>query len=250
MPKQKGHLKIEGTFDGLTYYHTAEDGYLVKNKSGVSKQRIKTDPTFVRSRENYTEFGATAKAAGTLRKTVLDLIIGSTDSRMMSRLVKQLTDIKNLDTASIRGQRTVAGGIGAPAARALLKGFNFNLKSEAFKLLTRPVKVDRANGKITINNVVPVKDINFPGGATHVKLTGAFARVDFESGEGIMKMSGTKRIPRDSKSHNISLVPSSIPRGKGVGIYLLKIEFLQQVNKKEYALIDYKFNSVAIIEVG
>ncbi|MBK7640999.1 MAG: hypothetical protein IPJ22_13450 [Bacteroidetes bacterium] len=40
-----------------------------------------------------------------------------------------MTQIKNYDVASVRGERTVADGIADPAALALLKDFDFNDKS-------------------------------------------------------------------------------------------------------------------------
>ncbi len=57
MARQKGILKVEGTLDGLTFYKT-QVGHLVKTKSGVSDDRIASDPTFIRTRENGAEFGS------------------------------------------------------------------------------------------------------------------------------------------------------------------------------------------------
>jgi len=45
MARQKGIIKIEGTLDDFTFYKT-KDGYLVKTKSGVSGERIASDPAF------------------------------------------------------------------------------------------------------------------------------------------------------------------------------------------------------------
>ncbi len=47
MARQKGIIKFEGTLDEITFYKT-QDGYLAKTKSGVSAERIATDPAFAR----------------------------------------------------------------------------------------------------------------------------------------------------------------------------------------------------------
>ena len=50
MAKLKGIIKLEGTLDNWTFYK-GKEGYLVKTKSGVSKERIQNDPAFERTRE-------------------------------------------------------------------------------------------------------------------------------------------------------------------------------------------------------
>ncbi|WP_339895393.1 hypothetical protein [uncultured Algibacter sp.] len=42
MAKLKGIIKLEGTLDNLTFYK-GQEGYLVKTKGGVSKERIQND---------------------------------------------------------------------------------------------------------------------------------------------------------------------------------------------------------------
>ena len=61
MGKLDGIIKIQGTLDNLTFYKSA-DGHFVRTKGGVSKNRIKNDPAFKRTRENGTEFGHCANS--------------------------------------------------------------------------------------------------------------------------------------------------------------------------------------------
>lgn len=59
MAKADGILNIESTVDNLTFFK--KDGKsFVRRKWGVSKQRIETDPNFVRTRENMNEFKQSA----------------------------------------------------------------------------------------------------------------------------------------------------------------------------------------------
>ena len=61
MARQNGILKITGKLDDLSFYKS-KDGFLVRTKGGVSKDRINNDPAFVRTRENGTEFAESAYA--------------------------------------------------------------------------------------------------------------------------------------------------------------------------------------------
>jgi hypothetical protein len=56
MAKQEGTFKINGTIGDLTFYKSSGQ-YLVRQKGGVSGDRIKNDPNFARTRENNNEFG-------------------------------------------------------------------------------------------------------------------------------------------------------------------------------------------------
>ena len=48
---------MEGTMEDLTFYK-GTDGYLVRTRGGVSRNRILNDPAFARTRENGMEFGS------------------------------------------------------------------------------------------------------------------------------------------------------------------------------------------------
>ena len=85
MARLKGLIKIEGTLDELTFYKT-QDGHLVKTKSGVSGDRIANDPTFQRTRENGSEFGAAAASGKLLRDAVRTLMLTAADNRVTEQI--------------------------------------------------------------------------------------------------------------------------------------------------------------------
>ncbi len=125
MAKLRSLIKLEGTLDGLTFYKT-KDGYLVRTKGGVSKQRMATDPAYARTRENGAEFGHCAKMGKVLRKAMLTLLTDAKDGRTSSRIMQTLSKVKNTDETSVRGQRNVSIGLATLEGKALLKGFDFN----------------------------------------------------------------------------------------------------------------------------
>lgn len=106
--------------------------------------------------------------AKVLRNAVRNLMMNAADNRITSRLTQVMTQIKNYDTTSIRGSRTVAVGIADPAALALLIDFDFNDSAALSGVLFAPFTVTGATGAIDIPAFTPINDISYPIGATHV----------------------------------------------------------------------------------
>jgi len=53
MAKQKGIIKLDGTIGGITFYKSTQDGYLAREKGGVSADKIANDPVFQRTKEAW-----------------------------------------------------------------------------------------------------------------------------------------------------------------------------------------------------
>lgn len=249
MARQKGIIKLKGKIGDLSFYKT-QDGHLAREKGGVDASRIANDPAFVRTRENGAEFGSSATSGKTLRDALRTMLMTASDNRVTSRLTKLMTDIKNLDTVNARGERTVGTAIALAAAKALLKGFNFNNRAILGSVLFRPYAVDVATGVITLNGLVPINDIVFPGGATHMSIKGAWAKVDFANNIYEVQMSNTVTVPLDAASNNMVLTPAAVPTLAGTDLYLLQLEFYQEVNGVQYSLKNGAFNALSIVEVN
>jgi len=249
MARLKGILKIEGTLDELTFYKT-QDGHLVKTKGGVSADRIANDPNFQRTRENGSEFGSSATAGKVLRNAVRNLMMNAADNRVTSRLTQVMTVIKNYDTTSVRGERTVAVGIADPAALALLKDFDFNDKAILSGVLFAPFIVTPATGEIAIPAFVPLNDIAYPGGATHVNMKAAYANVDFTNEISAIEYSPVTNLPIDGTNTPVTLTPAAVPAGTGTKFYLLLLEFFQEVNGIQYPLKNGAYNVLNIVEAA
>jgi hypothetical protein len=249
MAKLGGILKIEGTLDNMTFYKT-KDGHLVRTKGGVSKERIQNDPAFVRTRENGAEFGASASAGKLLRTSIRNLLMRAKDSRVASRLTQSMTKVKNLDTTSDRGERKVSIGLATAEGKEILKGFNFNNQAIIGSVLFAPYSIDGATGEVTLTDLNPMNDIAYPSGATHVSLTSAYAKVDFETGENSIEISPAVNLPIDNTTATQTLVPPAVPSGTGNDFMLLLIEFFQEVNGSQYILKNGSFNVLSIVEIA
>jgi len=248
MARLKGLLKIEGTLDELTFYKS-QDGHLVKTKGGVSANRIASDPNFQRTRENNSEFGSMAQAGKLLRNVVRTLMMTASDGRVTARLTQLMSIIKNLDTTSVRGSRSVGVGIADPLALAQLKNFNFNISAILSSILYKPYVVTPATGVIDITGLVPVNDIAFPSGATHLSIRGAFAVIDFANNTSEIEYTNVENLPIDGTVTTVTLTPAAVPKSAGTKMFLLAIEFFQEVNGVQYSMKNGSYNSLSIVEV-
>ncbi|MBX9852690.1 MAG: hypothetical protein K2X86_13170 [Cytophagaceae bacterium] len=250
MARQNGILKIKGTIGGMTFYKS-QDGHLVREKGGVDGERIANDPAFIRTRENGQEFGNAGTSGKILRDAIRIMMMTASDSRVTSRLTKLMMDILKQDSVSARGERNVGVGISTPEGNGLLNGFNFNIKAILGSILFKPYTLDTATGEIGIAGLVPINDIVAPVGATHVSLRSAFANVDFASGISAVNFSPSISLAIDGVSTGIALIPQGgAPAGTGTNIYLLQIEFFQEVNGQLYSLKNGAYNALAIVEVN
>ena len=249
MARQKGIIKIKGKLGDLSFYKT-QDGHLVREKGGVDASRIASDPAFIRTRENGAEFGSSASSGKLVRSTLRPLMMTASDGRVTARLTKRMTEIKNLDATSLRGERNVGVAIALPTAKALLKGFNFNNRAVLGSILFKPFQVATATGVITISNLVPINDIAIPQGATHISIKGAWAKVGFTDNTSEIEYTNVENLPIDATSNNITLTPTAVPSGTGTSLYLLQVEFFQEVNGQQYSLKNGAYNALSVVEVN
>jgi hypothetical protein len=248
MARQTGLIKIKGTLDNVSFYKT-KDGDLARMKTSVDGKRIANDPAFERTRENNSEFGGSAKSGKLTRDNLRPISLNATDGRVVARMTKIMTQIKNLDTTSVRGARNVGVAMATAQAKALLKGFDFNNDALLSSMLFKPWAVNTSTGVITITGLVPTLDIVYPEGATHVSFSGAFANINYASGIADVKLTNVQNLPITGTSSAITLTPTAVPTGTGAKLFLLKIEFFQMVNTVQYSLKNGAYNGLKIIEV-
>lgn len=251
MARQKGVIKFSGTIDGVTYYET-KYGALARKKAGPSSEQVKKTPAFKRVRENCKEFGACGKATKLFRTVLRPLLKDASDFLVTSRLNKLMFAIKNLDSTSSRGGRNVGIGITNPAAKDLIKGFDFNEMAPLQRVLKKPYTLNTATGVISIPGLKPKQDIDCPKGATHTRITGGWVRVDFSStpGQGELILTNQVTLPLNNVLNNIVLTPGSLPGGTGTDIFVLQIVFFQEVNGVEYSLKNGEFNAMGVVGLG
>lgn len=248
MAKSNGILKIEGTVDDLTFYK--KDGKnFVRRKGGVSKKRIETDPNYVRTRENNSEFSISAGAGKTLRMAMGSMVFKAKDNKLSSRMLKTMSVIKNFDTISARGKRSVAVGLTITEGKLALTGFDFNINAPLNSVLFANYVLDTVTGKVRFTNFIPMEQIRFPQGATNVSFQCGVLGIDFGTELSELALSTIENLPIDLTPIDFVLTPTSVPSTTGVTLFVLMVSFYQNVNGVQYSLKNEEYNVLQILEV-
>jgi hypothetical protein len=249
MAKQRGMFKVEGTVDEMTFYKS-KDGFLIRQKGGVSADRIAKDPAFARTRENQQEFARAGKAGKVLRNALRTLLISSGDRLLVSRLFTAMMKVVKADATSDRGLRNVLDG-----ELELLQGFEFNAAGLLSQTLFAPfiASIDRATGALSVQvpAFVPVNMLVAPAEATHYQIVSAGGFIDFEAGSNGIQTNSTAILPIGSAAgvavnHSFNAGADS-PHPL---FLVLGISFYQQVNGKDYSLKNGAFNALSIVKVS
>lgn len=248
MARQKSIIALEGTLGNITFFKS-QDGYMAREKGGVTAEKIANDPAFERTRENNAEFSRAGKASKLLRTAFRPIIQNASDSRMISRLMAQMFAVIKADTTNTRGQRNVIDG-----EALLLQGFEFNNQGKLTTTIFAPytVTLDRVTGNLAINipSFVPNQMIAAPDGTTHFKFTLGAAEIDFETETFNVISSESAFIPWNNQLTTAVALTAQLPAASTHPMFaLLNIEFVQQVNNLNYSLKNGAFNACSIIKV-
>ncbi|MEQ6118765.1 hypothetical protein [Reichenbachiella sp. MALMAid0571] len=249
MAKQKGIIKLAGTIGDVTFYKS-KDGYLAREKGGVDGDRIKNDPAFQRTRENGSEFGRAGKSRRILRNALRLLIQNASDSKVTSRLTKEILRVIKSDSTNARGERVMAEG-----DLSILNGFDFNAngKLSATLYAAYTTAIDRAAGSLTVTipAFIPGNTIAFPTGATHVKVLVGAAEVDFENESFQFDQAESAEIVLGpDQVAQLDLV-ANVTANTELDLFLvLGLDFLQEVNGVMYPMKNGSYNPLTIVEVG
>jgi hypothetical protein len=248
MARQKSIIALEGTLGNITFFKS-QDGYMAREKGGVTADKIANDPAFERTRENNAEFARAGKAAKVLRTAFRPVIQNASDSRMTSRLTAQMFAVIKQDTVNTRGQRNVIDG-----EAMLLQGFDFNNHGKLSTTIFAPytVTLDRVTGNVAIDipSFVPNQMITAPAGTTHFKVALAAADIDFENQTFNVLSNESAFIAWDNQPTAAVALTVQLPAASTHPLFaLLDIEFVQDVNGTKYSLKNGAFNACSIVKV-
>ncbi|PRB03547.1 hypothetical protein CQ046_09230 [Chryseobacterium sp. MYb7] len=115
-------IKITGAVGDLVFYNLNGKN-VVRKKSGFNKTAFKKSPSYEKVRQNSSEFGHCSKIGKVIRKSLEIYIKESGDPLLYQKFAKVMTAIKDLDTISERGKRTVELGLKTEEGRKLLREF-------------------------------------------------------------------------------------------------------------------------------
>ena len=247
MARQEGIIKLNGRIGDLTFYKT-RDGYLAREKGGVSASRIASDPKFERTRENMAEFGRATKAGKFMRIVFKTLTSQLADPGMNNRLMSQMLKVIQADSVNERGLRMVLD-----AETELLTDFEFNIKAPIRTTINVQYEalIDRATGVLSI--VLPAfsaRDlINSPQGATHYKLSAASAAINFEEERFQLDVVESKVTSVKDIAVAATQLDCHLAAASANPLFLLfGISFYQRVNQVDYPLSNGTFNGLPLLK--
>ena len=248
MAQQKGIIKLDGTIGGITFYKS-KDGYLAREKGGVSAERIANDPNFQRTRENGAEFGRAGKAGKVLRTSLRALLQNASDSRVVSRLTTEMVKVIQADATNPRGLRNVIDG-----EAEMLQGFEFNLNGKLGNTLYAPYtpNIDRPSGTLSVDipAYVPINMLAAPGGTTHYKIISAGVEIDFENETYVVADNSSAILPWDATATTALNLTNTVTAASTKPLFLvLGVEFYQEVNGQINKLKNGAFNALALVKV-
>ena len=248
MDHQINLLKMIGKLNGLSFLHT-KHGDFFRKKGGASRNQIKTNPAFAKTREINKEFGEISRAGKWIRTSLRHITGTESDDLVVSRLVKQLALVIKTDTTNLHGDRKVGFGLLTADGKAHLQGFNFNINSELRNVLKCNYHVDIASGVVSIPDFVTQNQLHFPVTATHCSIESAWSEIDFVSGQFNYSISPAVSLAKDLTRQNIVLTPAQQPTGKGILLVVLKVSFLREVKSRFYAVKNGAVNAMELVAI-
>jgi hypothetical protein len=248
MGKLKGILPIEGSVGRVTFAKTI-DGIVVREKTGVSRERILTEPQFQRTRENMFEFGNAGSAAAMVLQVMRSSIFKATDQRVMSRLLTQTFQVLKTDPVNPRGQRTVADG-----DLGLLNKFEFNVNSKLPSVFFGAYgsSIDRVAGEleVTVPAFVPANLVKPLEGATHIRLVAAASELNFIDFEGTANGQTSGYLPLNTTPTAPLTLTCTLTPNSTLPLFLaFGSEYHQEVNGVQYPFKNGDFNAFRIVKV-
>ena len=166
MTKQSGIIKLQGSFEGFTFYR-AFGKDLVRRTYGPSRKKIMTDPAFARTKQNITEFGGCSRIAKEFRMAFVQ-VRALADGQYGNRLIKLFKTVV-VNSEGPRGQRPLS----LSKYRGLFKDFECNEQSKlgsALKLTWKGTHDNNRKQASIVINTGKTSEIKSPEGATHMRV--------------------------------------------------------------------------------
>ena len=251
MAKQSNVFTAEGKVGKASFYKSGANGYLLRQKGGISAARMASDPKFANTRKNGQEFGRAGKAGKLVRNGFATLLKNGSDGTITRRLTSQTMVVVQADTTHPFGDRVILS-----ANLLMLKKFECNANATLLANMTAPstTTIDRAGGKLSvaIPSFVPKTSITPPPSATHYKLVAASAELDFTNDAVVSGNSQlTDALPLDNNPTVAVNLQCTASANSTLPLFLvLGIQYFIMINGNLDPIGDGKSNALQIIEVS
>jgi hypothetical protein len=247
MAKQTGIIILEGPIgDDVGYIHP-KFGPLMRRKTSVNAERIRTDAAFARVRENNSDFAHGAALVKSIRAAFKAVYTPVADRHMTSRLTSAITTAIRTDSTHVPGKRSILHGDVTP-----LRGVEFNKQTSFTKLLRIPYSVmpgnDRDTTVTSFTDVIPVHHLYAPKSASHYRVVSSVAYIDPTTGNHAVQTTTSEVLSaKDKTPVNISLTNTLAYEPGTLRLHVLGIEFMQETNGSFYPLTNKAFHALTLV---
>ncbi|MBS9525644.1 hypothetical protein KI659_16620 [Litoribacter alkaliphilus] len=243
MGQQASFVSFTGNIGKLTFYKN-KDGFMVREKGGVTKERIMNDPKYARTRENMREFAEAASAVKLLKNSIRPAIISSTDSRLHRRLQHAMVKVVKSDPVHTRGERKVTEG-----NWDLLKGLQLNAGANLTSVLKKHVVITNTGETLAISLPAfhPASYLMAPSGTTNYRIYLMGGAIDLELADFNLEKVESEMLSVRASSPELTLELNKAPLEFNHRVFVLGIEFFQTVNGEEFPMNDSGYNAGTII---
>ena len=176
MPKNIGTIKLKGNMGELNF---CNNGIVRMRRGSIDKKVLNTKPSLQGIRETNDEFKGPAKSTKLLKDILRNWLRHTKHGDLHNRICSVLNKIKNNDTA-VRGSSTISGGLKTPMGRHLLRTFEFTPTHTVLGTLGGKAIYDSEKHIYTVSDF-NVSNVVFPQHATHLEISLALLRIDFEN---------------------------------------------------------------------
>jgi hypothetical protein len=199
MAKQAGIIKLTGTIGGISFYKHPDDGFLAREKSSLTKEKVFRDPHFKNTLRNADDFKRATAGSMMMRYALHPVLKPMVDGRLNGRMNALFLKTLQSDHINLRGNRRIENG-----PPGLLEGFNFNRKEKLNDVF--PVyctgHIDTATGNMytDIPAFVPKNTLEPPAGAKYFKMVSVGVSLDFVTKTPVRYVEETGVYPIDHET--------------------------------------------------
>lgn len=235
MARQKGIVGIQGTVDGLNFYFRKGEALVRKAGGGFTAKAIKNKPSMIRVRETGSEFAGCMNAVKHFKIALLPTFMLFKDGKTHQRLSQLFLQIKECDTFSERGKRSVGVGVQTDEGKALLKDYVISGGINLASIFGHTYHFEWGTNGFTIAPF-STSAMRFPKGATHIELTVGWLAFDFVTYDYSFNKSERVLIGKDATQTSLQISPTVLPEGEGSLLGIVFLRYLQEINDVHYPM--------------
>lgn len=217
---------------------------MVREKGGVTKSRIMTDPKYARTRENMREFAEAASAVKLLKDSIRPAINSSNDSTLHRRLQHAMVKVVKSDLVNSRGERKAIEG-----NWDLLKGLQLNVGANLSSVLKKHVVITNTNDVLAISvpEFHPSSFLLTPSGTTNYRIYLMGGAMELGTAEYSANRVESIMLSVMASSPELTLELDKSALTYSHRVYVLGVEFFQTVNGDEYPMNDSGYNAGTVV---